>query len=300
MRRILLYLLALAISIIIVAMFMSVILMPLADWLMEQYDWFASPFDMAYIVSDKIAEDKAFEKAKKKRLKEKDKMKDKAECKKYGIETCDEDEDFVFYWDDNLCYDEVSKEQVIHEFEGSFDELVDLGYSARDIYTFINMLKDEKDGDKAYENLCQNIAYLKDLAQKAYSISEDMGEAFDKYLWRKKEKVSLVMVLPYWLKFTDLLKETKCVKDWTESSYIDSDQRKMVDILIGKKMYNEMMLKYISDDFYWVEHLMSDAKERAKHILENIGKLADEDLSDDMKSKLKSVREKSNAILAIE
>lgn len=220
---------------------------------------------------------------------------------KYGIEPYDRDDDFVFYWDDDLCYEEASKEEVIAEFEGTFDELVDLGYSAKDIHNFIDTLKDEENGDEAYENLCLNIAYLKDLEQKAYSISEDMGEAFDRYLWRKKEKDSQIKVLPAWLDFTDLLKETKYVKDMTESSYsyIDSNQRMMLNILTGEKTYNELILKYISDDFKWVEDLMKGAKDRVKHILANIDKLADEDLSDEVKSKLKSIKEKSEVIQAI-
>lgn len=220
------------------------------------------------------------------------------EYKKYGIETYARDSDFAFYWDDELCYYEVSKEQVIKEFEGNFDELVELGYSAKDIHVFVNCLKDEKNGDEAYKNLCLNIAYLKDLERKAYSISKDMGKAFDKYLWRKDEDDSCIMVLPAWFNFADLLKETEKVKDWTESSYsyIDSEQRMMIDILTGKKTYNEVILKYISDDFKLVEHLVTDAKDHIVRIFANMDRLVDKDLSDATKSNLRNIREALEAV----
>lgn len=54
MRRILLYYLALIIVIIEAAMFVSVILVPLALWLREELDWFENPFDTAGIVDDDI------------------------------------------------------------------------------------------------------------------------------------------------------------------------------------------------------------------------------------------------------
>lgn len=218
------------------------------------------------------------------------------EYKKYGIETYARDSDFAFYWDDELCYYEVSKEQVIKEFEDNFDELVELGYSAKDIHVFVNCLKDEKSGDEAYKNLCLNIAYLKDLERKAYSISKDMGKAFDKYLWRKDEDDSCIMVLPAWLTFTCLLEETETLKKITERSYCGSDCKRMLEVIIGKKTYNELILKYIYEDSEWVERTMVGVKDRIKRVFANMGRLVDKDLCDETKSNLRNIREAFEAV----
>lgn len=67
MRYLSLYLLALIISVIEVAMYMSVILLPLLEWLMEKFDWFADPLCTAYIVNEEMKTIKAIERANKKR-----------------------------------------------------------------------------------------------------------------------------------------------------------------------------------------------------------------------------------------
>jgi len=158
---------------------------------------------------------------------------------KYGIATYDEDNGYAFYWGTSTSIyqfdtdEQPDKEQVIEEFEDNLDALVELGYSAKDIHVFIDELKDEKNGDEAYKNLCLNVSYLKHLEERARLMPESIRKRFYKFLWRWKNEPERgddhVAVLPLGFDFVDLLEKeedfkrkiSRCCSRW-HSDYADA------------------------------------------------------------------------------